>query len=171
VLLLRPTIPTRIEQAFELLVGMMLVALGVSLASSIVRGRWHVHRHEHEGTTHMHLHSHQAHGGHQHAHWLGLSGKSILVGMVHGLAGSAAVLLVVVSATHSIVEAVLYILVFGVGSIVGMALLGVLIALPLAYSASVGRLCLLTLQGVSSLVSVGLGLAMMLAVSRGTSLF
>jgi len=167
VLFLGLTIPTRIGQAFEFLVGMMLVTLGVWLASAIVRGRWHVHRHEHEGTTHLHLHSHQDHGGHGHTHWLALSGKPVLVGMVHGLAGSAAVMLVVVSATRSIVEAILYILVFGAGSILGMALLGVLIALPLAYSASIGRRCLVTLQGVSSLVSVGLGLAMMLGVSRG----
>jgi sulfite exporter TauE/SafE len=64
----------------------------------------------------------------------------LLIGLLHGAAGSGGLLVLVVAATHSIFEAFIYILVFAVGAIVGMALLSVVVSMPLSLAqASAGR--------------------------------
>lgn len=161
VIALKITIPERLASAFEFLVGVMLVGLGVSLAVTIARERWHVHPHEHEGATHLHLHSHDRRGDHGHPHYLDGSLKSFLVGMVHGLAGSAALAMMVLSTVQTIWQGVAYILVFGIGSILGMILLGTVISFPLIFSASFGRQAQAVVQGLASLGSIGLGLFIM----------
>jgi sulfite exporter TauE/SafE len=165
VIALKITIPERLASAFEFLVGLMLVGLGVSLAATIARERWHWHAHQHEGATHLHLHSHDRREDHQHQHWLGGSAKSFLVGMVHGLAGSAALGMMVFSTVQTIWQGVAYILVFGLGSILGMVLLGTVISFPLIFSASFGRQAQAAVQGLASLASIGLGLVIMVRSS------
>jgi High-affinity nickel-transport protein len=167
VILMKISIPARLAMACELVVGMMLVGLGSSLAWTLYRERWHVHAHRHDGGTHLHLHSHRVHTGHGHEHWLRVSLRPFLVGMVHGLAGSAALMFMVLSTVRTVWEAIAYILVFGIGSIVGMMLLGVLISLPLVLSASLGQRAQLAVQGLASLGSVGLGFVMIIRIALG----
>lgn len=171
VIALKITIPERVAQIFEFGVGLMLVVLGASLALTIVRESWHLHAHEHDGERHLHLHSHQIRSDHTHGHWLRSSLQPLCVGMVHGLAGSAALMLMVLSTVRTFWAGVAYILVFGVGSILGMMLLGLVISLPLVLSASFGRRAQMTVQGLASLGSIGLGLAMMSRIGLGESLF
>ena len=151
-------IPASIADWFELAVGMMLVGLGASLAVKIARERWHYHEHEHGGQRHLHVHYHKDRAHHEHSHWFQGSLKPFAVGMVHGLAGSAALALMVVSTVRTAGEALLYIAVFGLGSILGMVLLGTIIALPLIATASIGRWASSVVQGLASLASIGLGL-------------
>ena len=160
VITLKITIPEAVAQILEFGVGLMLVMLGAALAMTIVREGWH-----------LHLHSHQRRSDHTHGHWLRRSLQPLLVGMVHGLAGSAALMLMVLSTVSTLWEGVAYILVFGVGSILGMMLLGLVISLPLVFSASFGRRAQMTMQGLASLGSIGLGLAMMSRIGLGESLF
>lgn len=167
VILLKISIPARLAMACELVVGMMLVGLGGSLAWTLYRERWHVHAHRHDGGTHLHLHSHWVHADHGHEHWFRVSLRPFLVGMVHGLAGSAALMFVVLSTVRTVWGGIAYILVFGIGSIVGMMLLGLLISLPLALSASLGRHAQLAVQGLASLASVGLGFVMIIRIALG----
>ncbi len=168
--------------AVLLLVGLVVITLkitipeplaqiGAALAMTIVREGWHLHAHEHDGERHLHLHSHQRASDHMHGHWLRRSLQPLFVGMVHGLAGSAALMLMVLSTVSTLWEGVAYILVFGVGSILGMMLLGLVISLPLVFSASFGRRAQMTMQGLASLGSIGLGLAMMSRIGLGESLF
>ena len=77
----------------------------------------------------------------------------------------------VLSTVRTLWEGITYILVFGIGSIVGMMLLGVLISLPLVLSASIGRRAQLAVQGLASLGSVGLGLIMIIRIALGESAF
>jgi ABC-type nickel/cobalt efflux system permease component RcnA len=138
-LLLRASIPDRLAGALEGAVGVMLLLLGADVLWRLRRGRVHVHPHRHaDGTLHLHAHSHapkEAHDphhhekAHEHAH--GLSRRALLVGLVLGLAGSAALLLVTVSTISSFWLGVAYIAVFGIGSIFGMAVLSAIISLPL----------------------------------------
>ncbi|TLY30924.1 MAG: urease accessory protein UreH [Nitrospirae bacterium] len=171
VIALKITIPEALAQVFEFGVGVMLVVLGASLALAIAREGWHLHAHEHDGERHLHLHSHQLRPDHTHRHWLRRSLQPLCVGMVHGLAGSAALMLMVLSTVRTLWEGVAYILVFGVGSILGMMLLGLVISLPLVLSASFGRRAQMTVQGLASLGSIGLGLAMMVRIGLGEGLF
>src|SRR5438094_248001 len=63
-----------------------------------------------------------------------------------------------------LLEGLAYILVFGLGSIVGMMLLGVAISVPLVLSASCGRRAQEAVQALASLGSIGLGAAMMVRI-------
>lgn len=171
VLTLHITIPHSLAAAFEFCVGVMLIVLGVSLALRLYRDRWHVHHHEHDGHRHLHLHRHAAEDGHAHIHWFQQARRPLLIGMAHGLAGSAALLLIVISAAGTFLQGIGYILIFGVGSIVGMVAVGAAISLPMMFTLSVGRGPFLAVQGLASLASIGLGLVMMWRLSAGEPAF
>ena len=122
VMFLHVQIGPRIEAALEFGVGIILIILGASALRKLIRGGTvHVHAHEHEGHWHVHPHLHEKSARdapHTH-HGLKVGARPLLVGMVHGLAGSAALTLLVL-ATSSTLVGFLYIAVFGAGSIGGM---------------------------------------------------
>jgi ABC-type nickel/cobalt efflux system permease component RcnA len=131
------------EQALETAVGIMLILLGADVLRRLVRERIHFHVHSHgPQTAHVHAHSHRDETSpheksrHDHSHaprrW---PLRPLAVGMMHGLAGSAALVLLSLQASPSIALGLGYIALFGVGSILGMALLSVAIAAPLRLSA------------------------------------
>ena len=139
ILLLRASIPKHASLWMELPVALMLVALGLSTLWRTLRERgWQVHTHVHshaEGSRHSHIHLH-AHDEHTHRHHLFRVGRRpFLVGMVHGVAGSAAITLAVVATIPSIALGLIYIAVFGIGSIGGMLLMSAMIGLPFAVTA------------------------------------
>lgn len=156
-------VPAQAVQALELAVGVMLIALGADALFRLWRGRihFHAHRHVNEGTAHFHAHSHRGEGmphdpaRHDHVHSRGLAGRALLVGMMHGMAGSAALILLSLEAVRSPAWGIAYIAVFGLGSILGMALLSMAIAVPI-------RLTSRHLAGVHRGLSAGVGLATLL---------
>lgn len=164
-------IPEELAQWFEFVVGIMLVLLGVSLARAVLREDWHWHVHEHDGSHHRHLHHHRSTPDHVHPHWLDGTFQPFVVGMVHGLAGSAALLLLVVAAVETMTEALTYIAVFGVGSILGMMAVGALISLPLVYAEKWGPLARLSMRGVLSFGSVVVGVWTMISTGLLRGLF
>jgi sulfite exporter TauE/SafE len=158
VLALGTSIPQRVALALELVVGAMLIALGVDVLRRLLRRKIHVHVHAHgSGVSHVHAHSHAAPDSrheplHEHAHTQGLPLRALAVGMTHGLAGSATLVVLSLGAVQSWTMGVLYIALFGAGSIVGMASLSVAIAIPLRLSEDrLGRLY----RGLT--VAIGLG--------------
>jgi high-affinity nickel permease len=179
VLLLHVAIPDQLALFMEFGVGLLLVWLGVSLAATILREHWHLHHHHHDGEAHVHLHSHMQRSpsgmpslaDHDHPHWLTVSLRPVLVGMAHGLAGSAAVMLLVVSTVPSVTRGLLYVTVFGLGSILGMMGVGLVISLPFVLSGSWNQRVQLATQGVASLGSIGLGLTMIVRLGLGQPLF
>lgn len=130
-----------IAQLLEFCVGFMLVALGIDVARTMIRDRIHFHVHEHEGgKRHVHAHRHRAKAihnaeSHQHAHVRAFPRRTLFIGLMHGLAGSAALMILAIDGSKSISEGLLFIAVFGVGSIAGMALLSAAITIPLRHSA------------------------------------
>ena len=94
-----------------------------------------------------------------------LSVRPLLVGMCHGLAGTATLALVVASAVASFGGAALYLVAFGLGSVLGMVLTALAISVPLVLSPAVGRRAQATLQGLASLGSIGLGLFIMAEIA------
>ncbi|GAB1724722.1 MAG: urease accessory protein [Nitrospira sp. CR1.1] len=166
-LALNLTIPESMANLFEFAVGGMLVALGLSLARRMYREQWHVHTHEHGGQPHVHLHSHHVRADHTHGHWYQGSMRPLVIGMAHGLAGSAALMLVVLSTVTGIGQGIGYIVVFGVGSILGMAGVGAVLSLPVIYSVTVGPRAYWMVQGLACLASIGLGVVMMVRIGLG----
>jgi ABC-type nickel/cobalt efflux system permease component RcnA len=140
-LLASVAIPARLARSLELGVGIMLLALGAEVLYRVRRRHVHMHVHRHDdGTVHLHAHSHApdeaqspAHRAHPHVHPhpAGFPRRALLVGLAHGLAGSAALLLLTLSTLSSRWLGLAYILVFGMGSILGMAILSAVIAVPL----------------------------------------
>jgi hypothetical protein len=167
VLLLRVRIPEPVAVGAEFAVGGMLIVLGGGLGIRLIRERWHLHRHDHNGESHIHLHSHALDAGHRHPHWLRDSIRPLCIGMVHGLAGSAALLLVVLAASRTVLDGLVYIAVFGLGSILGMVLVGAVLSLPIVWSLSVGRPVFFAVQGVASIGSIVLGLSMLIRIATG----
>jgi len=161
------TIPESMANVFEFAVGVMLVALGLSLARRMSREQWHLHAHEHGGQPHVHLHSHHLQADHAHGHWYQGSLRPLAIGMAHGLAGSAALMLVVLSTVTGIGQGIGYIVVFGVGSILGMVGVGAVLSLPVVYSMTIGPRAYRTVQGLACLASIGLGVLMMVRIGLG----
>ncbi|RMD64516.1 MAG: urease accessory protein [Alphaproteobacteria bacterium] len=135
-------LPARTAAALELAVGVMLVGLGLDVFRRLVRARVHFHAHAHtDGVVHIHAHSHDGDTGphdptrHEHTHPPGLPVRTFAVGLMHGLAGSAALLLLAVTGLRSGWSGLVYVAIFGAGSIVGMALLSAAMAIPLSFTA------------------------------------
>jgi high-affinity nickel-transport protein len=148
-------IPPRLGLSLELAVGVMLVVLGAAnlrdlfrmfrrTEHSALRGEVHSHAHAHGDYVHTHPHGH---GPERHPHepertpvsWLdhrfgGLTVYRLLrpmvVGVVHGLAGSAAVALLVLAAIGDARWSLLYLLLFSAGTVAGMMIVTAAIALP-----------------------------------------
>ena len=165
VIALKLTLTERVTAWMEFGVAVMLVGLGVKALVSSLRGwKLHAHKHEHGGPPHVHLHVHRPGEAevHQHRHVLGLGIKPFLVGMVHGLAGSAALMILVVATIPSAIAGLIYIAVFGVGSVGGMLLMSSLISLPFLLTA--GRLSIVgrALQVLVGVFSVGFGIYLMM---------
>jgi ABC-type nickel/cobalt efflux system permease component RcnA len=139
ILLLRTSIPKHASPWMELPVALMLVILGGSTLWRTLRERgWQVHSHVHvhdEDAPHSHIHLH-AQDEHTHRHHLfRLGRRPFLVGLVHGVAGSAAITLAVVATIPSVALGLVYIAIFGIGSVGGMLLMSALIGLPFAVTA------------------------------------
>lgn len=133
VIFLKLQISEGVESKLEGVVGVMLVLLGLNAIYKLVKSdKTHAHEHSHGDVTHTHLHTHNEAAAESHHR---LSPRSVLVGMVHGLAGSAALMLMIVPLIPSAVVALLYIVIFGVGSIAGMMAMSLLIGLPFHFTA------------------------------------
>ena len=121
--------PASLWPVADLLVGALLIVLGGSVLYRYRRGGWHLHAHSH-GTgdgAHLHLHSHAESAAHGHAHPPADVRRSLAFGLLHGLAGSAAILVLLVAAAPTRGAQLAYFLAFGTGTGVGM--LGVSLAL------------------------------------------
>ncbi len=139
-ILLGSAIPEHLARPLETAVGIMLLGLGAHVLWRLWRDRVHFHSHGHgDGTVHIHAHSHAgetvAHARAAHAHADGFRWRTLLVGLMHGMAGSAALLVLAVSQASSAAVGLGYIVLFGIGSMVGMGALSAVIAVPLAVSA------------------------------------
>ncbi len=166
----------------EFTVGIMLIGLGGHVLYRLFHDRvhFHVHRH-HGGVVHLHAHGHaRTQTGepprhdpeaHAHPHPKRLPVRTLIVGMVHGMAGSAALLILTASTINSPAVGIVYVALFGLGSIVGMAVLSVVVAAPLAASAhwlSIGNRLLRSGVGMAT---AGLGLAVVLDTAPALSQF
>jgi len=133
VIALKVQISDRIALWMEFAVALMLIFLGLKATLRSLRGwKLHRHRHMHDGSTHSHLHLHREgdEQAHRHRHLIGLGARPFFVGLVHGMAGSAALTLLVLATIPSAVAGLIYIAVFGLGSVGGMLIMSSLISLP-----------------------------------------
>jgi hypothetical protein len=154
----------------ETAVGIMLVGLGAHVLWRLWRDRVHFHRHGHgDGTVHIHAHSHAGetvpHARAVHAHSHGFRWRTLLVGLMHGMAGSAALLVLAVSQASSPAVGLGYVALFGIGSMVGMGALSTMIAVPLAVSARWLTWANSGLQGAVGVITIAIGVTTIYATA------
>jgi ABC-type nickel/cobalt efflux system permease component RcnA len=172
VLVFRISIPARVANWLEFGVALMIIALGVLAVTRVLRKRAdiHLHRHSHDGQSHVHVHFHEQGTEHAnvavsqavpafHSHAIAQIGfKPLMVGAMHGLAGSAALTLLVLTQIQSMSLGLLYLALFGLGSTVGMLLMSGLIGLPFALSGQRLSRFNYGLQTVAGGLSIAFGL-------------
>jgi len=170
---LRVTIPPRLGSGLELLVALMLVILGVNvLRKSFGAERVHLHTHSHNPETHTHFHVHEnPKQDHGHGHPFKAMRRPFIVGMVHGLAGSAALMLLVLSTIESPLGGLLYIVIFGLGSVGGMLLLSGIIGLPFILTAQRFTLMNRWIRVIAGVASITFGLFLGWEISSALGFF
>ncbi len=180
IILFNLVIPTRVGLSMELSVGIMLIVLGTWNLTSFFRAvpsgdnrdpLVHSHAHSHGEIVHTHTH---VHGGESHSHptpapIVALDRKfrsghvyqflrPLFIGIVHGLAGSAAVALLILASIRKSSWAIAYLLVFGIGTIAGMMLITMSIASTFHFVGNRFEYVSRRLSMASGLVSVAFGL-------------
>ena len=167
-----------VAPAFEFGVGVMLVLLGAQVFWNLRRRRLHLHEHAHDAGPHVHIHgSHgpDADAGGEASHGFFHPGKpffrmkSYTIGVVHGLAGSAAVMLVLLPTLSSFWVGIGYLLLFGVGTMLSMAAVTLLLGIPFALTGDRNRLSG-AVASVAGAGSLAFGVALMSDIAMGTSL-
>jgi high-affinity nickel permease len=188
-------IPPRVGLTMELSVGVMLILLGVLNLTGMMR--WitdtltpmhlsqHAHPHGHGDYVHSHAHGHapERHGHAEDAtpvNWMDRTfgklgiyqvARPLAVGIVHGLAGSAAVALLVLTTIRVASWAVLYLLIFGIGTVAGMMLITAAIAVPFKFSEARFARLNRGLGLASGLISLGFGLFIVYQMGYVNGLF
>jgi sulfite exporter TauE/SafE len=160
VIAFRIQISERVALWMEFAVALMLVLLGLKALLKPLRSwKVHIHRHTHDGSSHVHMHVHRpGEDLHHHRHLIGFGARPFFVGMVHGMAGSAALMMLVLATIPSTMAGLLYIAVFGLGSVGGMLIMSSLISLPFVLTRKRFRVLSEGLQVAVGLFSLSFGL-------------
>jgi len=161
-ILLGHAIPEHLARPLETAVGVMLIGLGAHLLWRLWHDRVHSHRHEHgDGTEHIHVHNHVneaiPHQQSAHSHQHGFRWRTLFIGLMHGMAGSAALLVLAISQVANAAYGMLYVLLFGIGSMLGMGALSIAIAVPLVVSARWLTWANRGLQAAVGIVTIAIG--------------
>lgn len=179
ILLLKEALLGRYESvapAFEFGVGVMLVVLGAQVFWNLRRRRLHMHAHLREADPHVHIHASHVVAGEgepaaEHRSFFRpgrpfFRVKSYFVGIVHGLAGSAAVMLVLLPQISSMWVGLGYLLLFGVGTILSMAAITLLLGVPFAVTGQFERVNRVV-AGIAGTSSFVFGFALMGEIASG----
>lgn len=126
VVLAVPFLPDGVREMADVAVGAVIALLSIRLLVRWKRGYFHAHAHEHGGVPHMHPHVHEGehgHVAHAHPHARGRTlGGSFAMGLLHGVAGSAAAGLVVLAASPDTATRLVALAVFAAGAALSMAI-------------------------------------------------
>lgn len=151
ILLFHIELPHSFESISEGIIGAVLIALGVKLIDKVKREKWHLHKHIHSnGTSHAHLHEHAHSLSHTHNH------RPLLIGILHGTAGSAAITLFILTTIDRISVGMIYIAIFGIGSILGMMIISLLLSAPLLIISKQHRF-ITAIQSFAGIASIFIG--------------
>lgn len=144
------SIPNEMFSNFEFGVGVMLIILGVfTYLNRRLIGEKHIHTHTHDSVVHAHPHVHDT--VHSHGH------KSYIIGCIHGLAGSGSLVVLALSTLHDLQTILSFVLVFGIGSIVGMMLVSSAIGLPFSltlYSERINKILRYSVGSISIIIGI-----------------
>lgn len=164
-ILTKSTLPDKWAGLLEFIVGGMLVYLGVVNWISAGKNKVELVEHQHGGERHKHF-LRKGDPAHHQTSYL----KSMIIGLVHGLAGSAAMVLLTMTTVHTVWNGTLYILFFGLGTIAGMLIFTTILGIPFVLSAN-NRSLKMTLTRITGAVSMLFGLYYMYSLGVTDGLF
>lgn len=153
-------LPPALSQYAEAAVACVLITIGCVLLVNLYRQRLHLHFHHHDGLpAHAHWHQHDhaessrhAHAPHRHEH------SAVIVGMLHGLAGSAPLLAIIpITMVKTPWLGFVYLLVFSLGVLLAMILFGGLLGLVLNTVAKLAERLLVWLRALTGVGAIVLG--------------
>ena len=143
-------IPARVGLSMEMSVAVMLIVLGaMNLSGVLTQINRLAHRHQHDPDVDASPLPHV----HQRGPW-----RPLAIGVVHGLAGSAAIALLVLATIKSASMALLYLAIFGAGTVAGMMLLTFAMSLPISALSNRFEHAERSIARATGLVSLGFGL-------------
>tara|TARA_B000000460_G_scaffold157821_1_gene111705 strand:+ start:49 stop:792 length:744 start_codon:yes stop_codon:yes gene_type:complete len=148
----------------EFIVGIMLIALGVfTIRNRNILGQSHIHPHTHEnGISHVHTHNHNT--DHKHDH------KSFIIGSIHGIAGSGSLVALTASAFMGFETMMYFLVLFGIGSIIGMTVISGIIGLPFILSSKMKQVTRYLRYGISG-ITILIGTNVILTIVSNYKLF
>ena len=160
-------IPGQIAVWLDFGVGLMLAGLGLHVLVRLLRQHMHFHLHRHRSVSlHFLPHSHEAgllfQDAHAHRQDIRLPLRTFVVGLMHGMAGSAALAVVSAASIGTLPGALTFVALFGLGSALGMAVLSAIISVPLSLSARLPKGAFSGIQGLVGFMTLGIGLHIML---------
>ncbi|MFB5630409.1 MAG: high frequency lysogenization protein HflD [Nitrosopumilaceae archaeon] len=157
-------IPSKVFLGFEMIVGIMLVILAITTFSNKKLFKLkHSHPHIHtNGTLHIHPHNHG--GEHKHSH------KSYLIGCIHGLAGSGSIVILTASTLGDLQTVLSFIIIFGIGSVIGMTIISGLIGLPFVLTNKFGSASK-TLRYIACTATLLIGINIIYEIGLSENLF
>ncbi|MDH4070357.1 MAG: urease accessory protein [Ignavibacteria bacterium] len=161
-------IPPPISSLVELTVASVLVLMGLRLLIRLKQGgRIHLHPHTHGEFVHSHPHLHEP-GSERDAHTHSILGRlnlrqegsraSLMLGMLHGLAGSAGLMLMLTATIDDTATGLMYIALFGLGSVGGMCVMSILIGLPLLHRGKHQKTIQLVVQTTAGISGILVGI-------------
>lgn len=149
-IVLKMQLPASIADSFELGVGFMLIVLGIWAIVSLKEKKLQPHA-QSQNRSHAHIHSYARSAFREHAH------VPFSVGIVHGLAGSGALVILVMSSMTNVVQGFSFIAPFGVGLIFAKSMIASALGLPSAFGGKSSDLIGLLLSAAAGFLSVALG--------------
>ena len=167
-----------VSPILEFGVGIMLVVLGIQVYWTIRKGRLHLHSHNHDGSSHIHIHAtHEpsANPNVEKSHGFFNPGKpffrlkSYVTGMIHGFAGSAAIMLLMLPTISSPLVGIGYLLLFGAGTILSKSIITMILGIPFALSNGYQKLNIL-ISSIAGIVSIIFGLVLMSDIVLNTAI-
>lgn len=156
------TIQDQVFSGLEFVVGMVLIFLGTNTVLSRKFRHRHPHQHK-DGTIHFDEHTHDD-SEHNHTH------RSYFIGLVHGLAGSGSIVVLTAATLNNVGMVLGFIVIFGIGSIIGMTLVGSLMGIPLIFANKIGTIQK-TFRYVTGILSLIIGFNIMYQIGIIENLF
>ena len=162
----------RTALGLEFAVAVMLMGLGANALRKLRGGATvHAHAHQHGARVHAHPHLHEEREVRVPDTHHGFRLRPVLVGVVHGLAGSAALMLLVLATIPSPTVGMVYLLVFGVGSTGGMLCMSAVMSLPFHLTSRYFSRADFAVRALAGLFSIGIGVLMAYRIGFVDGLF
>jgi len=148
----------------EVVVGFMLIILGIfTFTNKSIFKQKHIHPHKHSnGISHTHGHTHNE--NHKHGH------KAYLIGCIHGIAGSGSLVALTASTMNGFDMMIYFLILFGIGSIIGMTVASGVIGLPFIFLSKISSVTKYIRYAIASITFI-IGINIIFSIGLDSKLF